>query len=113
MKKGVAKKGMQWLSTRNRAVILLPARLACDVLWHRFLRWEEIEAEEIEAGTPYNMKWKQLNYRKSEQEALGNRVLSPSKQCPLRPWASNKCTAKIADQMGRCWWQEIHEGCGS
>jgi len=33
--------------------------------------WDEIEQEEIDAGTLYNLKWKQLNYRKSEMDALG------------------------------------------
>eukprot|EP00656_Telonema_subtile_P007755 TRINITY_DN13637_c0_g1_i3.p1 TRINITY_DN13637_c0_g1~~TRINITY_DN13637_c0_g1_i3.p1 ORF type:complete len:794 (+),score=228.66 TRINITY_DN13637_c0_g1_i3:118-2499(+) len=34
--------------------------------------WEEITKEEIESGVPYNFKWKQLNYRKSELEKLGS-----------------------------------------
>lgn len=33
--------------------------------------WEELSPEELE-HTPYNFKWKQLNYRKSELEALGS-----------------------------------------
>lgn len=32
--------------------------------------WEELSPEELE-HTPYNFKWKQLNYRKAELESLG------------------------------------------